>query len=74
MFLRDFDEFFQRLHGAHKFFGKFLIFLILPCISQAIEAGLQGGRLHLKLVVESLEFLGEPPDLVRIHYCLSHFV
>ena len=64
MFLRNFDEFLQCLHRANKFFGKFLIFLVFPCISQAGEAGLQGGSLHLKLIVKSLKFLGEPPDLI----------
>jgi len=68
----DVDEFLERLERLLEFLGEFDVLLVLPGIAQSGEAGLKRDHLILKVGVEPLEILGEPPHLFGIHDCLRH--
>src|SRR5258708_3581398 len=66
------DEILERFYCLPEFLGEFFVLLVLPGIAQGAEAGVKEDHAVFEIAIESLEFLGKPPHLFRIHDCLGH--
>jgi hypothetical protein len=72
VFLGQLGEFFEGLQGLPEFLGKFLVFLVLPGVTQRRKAGVEQDHPVFDFGVKALQFFSEPPHLLGIHDCLGH--
>jgi len=72
VFVGDFHELPERLHRREKLVGEFFMLLILPSCAEVRETRLESLGASLGVIIETLEFFGEPSHFLWIHDCLCH--
>ena len=65
-------NFFSTFMAVTNSSREFLVLLVLPGAADGRETGLQSGGPRLHVFIETLQFLGKPPNFLRIHDRLGH--
>lgn len=72
MLVRLLEKSAERFDGLLKRFGELALLLVAPVLFQSTHLGVKTGNQALKIIIKTVEILGEPTEFGRVDIGFGH--